>query len=72
VVGAGQIHMKSKLGPIGVHLTERVKSFEPALDEAQQRIRPSLGRLMTPAFISDRSSTELQVTLNLITTKEMG
>jgi hypothetical protein len=60
------------LGTTGVHLTERVKSFEPALDKAQQRIRPSLGRLMTPAFQSDRSSTELQVTLNSIKTKEMG
>jgi hypothetical protein len=52
VVGAGQIHTKSKLGTIGVHLTERVKSFEPALDEAQQCI---------PAFLGTVDDAGLQI-----------
>lgn len=43
VGGAGQIQTKSKLGTAGVHLTEGVKSFESALDEAQQRIPALLG-----------------------------
>jgi hypothetical protein len=52
VVGAGQIQTKLKLGTTGVHLTERVKSFEPALDEAQQRI---------PAFLGTVDDAGLQI-----------
>ena len=52
MVGAGQIHTKSKLGTIGVHLTERVESFEPALDEAQQCI---------PAFLGTVDDAGLQI-----------
>ncbi len=72
VGGAGQSQTKSKLGTAGVHLTERVKSFESALDEAQQRI-PALLRTVDDAGLQIRQIQHgIASHLKYFETKEIG